>query len=62
MAGDTNRLGIAEPGDIPPVEALDKFMKLPALAPWFRNVRVVGKVTTAGDAEHVRHPPIMEHR
>ena len=60
MAGDTNRLGTAELGDISPVEALDKFMKLPAFAPWFRNARVVGKVATAGNAEHVRRPPIME--
>ena len=60
MAGDTNRLGTAELGDISPVEAIEKFMKLPAFAPWFRNARVVGKVATAGNAEHVRRPPIME--
>jgi flavin-dependent dehydrogenase len=58
--GDTNRVGTAELGDISPVEAIDKFMKLPAFAPWFRNARVVKKVGTAGDAEHVRRSPIME--
>jgi flavin-dependent dehydrogenase len=60
MPGDTNRLGTAELGDISPVEALEKFMKMPAFASWFHNVRVVAKVATAGDAEHVRRPPLME--
>ena len=60
MAGDRNRVGTAELGDISPVEAIDKFMKLPAFAPWFRHARVVGKVATAGGAEHVTLPPIRE--
>jgi len=48
MSGDSNRLGTAEVGGISPVEAIDKFMKLPAFAPWFRNARVVRKMATAG--------------
>jgi len=58
--GDTSQLATATMGDTSPSEALDKLMKLPAFAPWFRNARIVGKMATAGGAEHVQLPPIME--
>ena len=60
LAGDSNIVGTAVLGGISPVEAIDKFMKLPAFAPWFRNARVVGKTAHAGIAEHVQLPPIRE--
>jgi len=60
MTGDGNLVGTAEVNGISPVEALDKFMKLPAFAPWFRNARVVGKRAIAGGAEHVQLPPLIE--
>ena len=60
LAGDSNLVGTAAVGDISPVEAIEKFMNLPAFAPWFRNARVVGKMGTAGTAEHVQLPPIRE--
>jgi flavin-dependent dehydrogenase len=57
MVGDTNRLGTAMRADISPVEAIDKFMKLPFYEPWFRHARIVKKTaTTMGPIRF----PIME--
>jgi flavin-dependent dehydrogenase len=43
-AGDTYQLEAGSVGSTPPEVYLEKFMKLPIVAPWFRHARVVEKL------------------
>jgi flavin-dependent dehydrogenase len=47
VTGDRNILGTAATGGRSPVETIDKFMRLPYFAQWFRNARVVRKLADA---------------
>ncbi|MEE8618948.1 MAG: NAD(P)/FAD-dependent oxidoreductase [Dehalococcoidales bacterium] len=50
LAGDKNRMSSASEED------LQKFMKHPNFAPWFRHARLVKKVATAGGGVGMRTP------
>ena len=57
--GDTYQLEAGSMGDIPPHIYVEKFMKLPLVAPWFRHARVVEKLGCTNTMRQPIREPVI---